>query len=86
MRGFDYAALLAAQNGKWLVTRFLIFVGVTLLLTILRKVAENREKTIRANTASKTPAAPPPKKEEAEENLSYALQSIRKNKVAARTP
>src|SRR5580698_7876375 len=87
MRGFDFAALLAAQNGNWLVTRFLIFVGVTLLLTILRKVAENREKTIRANTASKTPAAPPPKKDNPFRNeIEAFLEEVGKRRATGERP
>jgi hypothetical protein len=87
MRGFDYAALLAAQNGNWLVTRFLIFVGVTLLLTILRKVAENREKTIRANTASKTSPAPPPKKDNPFRNeIEAFLEEVGKRRATGERP
>jgi len=88
MRGFDYAVLLAAQNpGNLLVLKVLIFVGVTLLLSILRKVAENREKTIRANTASKTPSAPPPKKDNPFRNeIEAFLEEVGKRRATGERP
>jgi hypothetical protein len=86
MRGFDYAALLAAQNGNWLVSRFLIFVGVTLLLTILRKVAESREKAIRANTASKTPPVPPKKENPFRNEIEAFLEEVGKRRSTGERP
>ncbi len=60
MTGFGWNSLLAAgPNGNFVVVaKILIFVVATLLLSILRRVAEAREKAMRANNPQKTP--PPP--------------------------
>jgi hypothetical protein len=65
MRSFDFVTLLAAGNvgNMALGLKLLIFIGVSVVLAILRKVAENREQTIRANTANKTPPVPAAKKD-----------------------
>jgi hypothetical protein len=88
MSGFDFAAVLAAQNGNWIVSRFLIFVAVTLLLTILRKVAESREKAIRANTATKSPlpAAPPKKENPFRNEIEAFLEEVGKRRSAGERP
>jgi hypothetical protein len=83
MRDFDYTVLLAAQNAGNLILmiKVLIFVGVTLLVSILRKVAENREKTIRANTASSTPPAPPKKDNPFRNEIEAFLEEVGKRRA-----
>src|ERR1700733_1548392 len=66
MPSFNFVTPLAAGNvgNIALGLKLLIFIGVSVVLAILRKVAENREQTIRANTANKTPPVPAtPKKD-----------------------
>jgi hypothetical protein len=87
MRGFDFANLLAANKaGGFLLLKLLIFVGVTLLLSILRKVAESREKTIRANTVSKTPPTPPKKDNPFRNEIEAFLEEVGKRRAGGERP
>jgi hypothetical protein len=83
------AALLAAQNnpGNWLIgAKILIFVVATLFLSIVRKVAENREKKIRANTATKTPPAPPKKDNPFRNEIEAFLEEVGNRRSAGERP
>jgi hypothetical protein len=84
MSGLDFVGPLAAQNGNFVVLKLLIFVGVTLLLTIFRKIAENREKAMRANLPPKPPAAQAqPKKENPFRNeIEAFLEEVGKRRAA----
>jgi hypothetical protein len=68
MRGLDFAVVAAGPLNNPALWKVLIFVGATLVLTILRKIAETREKAIRSDTASKTPQPPPPKRDNPRDN------------------
>jgi hypothetical protein len=87
MTGFDFVALLAAPNpnvnGNWVLgAKILIFVAASLVLSIMRKVAENREKKIRANTAAKTPATPPKKDNPFRNEIEAFLDEVGKRRSA----
>jgi hypothetical protein len=77
------AALLAANMGNWFVFgKVLIFVVVTLLLSILRKVAENREKSTRSQTPARTPAPPPKKDNPFRNEIEAFLEEVGKRRTA----
>lgn len=89
MTGFGWNSLLAAgPNGNFvLVAKILIFVVATLLLSILRRVAEAREKAMRANNPQKTPPAPQvsaaPKKDNPFRNeIEAFLEEVGKRRAA----
>jgi hypothetical protein len=90
MRGFDFVALLAARNNADLIlaAKILIFVAASLVLSIMRKVAESREKKIRSNTAAgKAPPAAPPKKDNPFRNeIEAFLEEVGKRRAAGERP
>ncbi|HXY36356.1 MAG TPA: hypothetical protein VEI07_19115 [Planctomycetaceae bacterium] len=86
MRGFDFVGVLAAPPGNFLVLKLLIFVGVTLALSILRKVAESREKAARANTVVKTPSAPPKADNPFRNEIEAFLEEVGKRRAAGDRP
>jgi hypothetical protein len=84
------AALLAAapnNPGNWFVgAKILIFVVATLFLSIVRKVAENREKKNRANTVSKTPPAAPKKDNPFRNEIEAFLEEVGKRRAGGERP
>jgi hypothetical protein len=95
MTVFDANSLLAAgpngpagPNGNFLLgVKILIFVAATLLLSILRRIAEAREKAIRANNPPKTPTSPQapatPKKDNPFRNeIEAFLEEVGKRRAA----
>ncbi|HET6323052.1 MAG TPA: hypothetical protein VFG04_00015 [Planctomycetaceae bacterium] len=77
-------SLLAAQNGNWnwiLGAKVLIFVVASLVLSIMRKVAENREKKTRTNTAGKVPPAPAKKDNPFRNEIEAFLEEVGKRRT-----
>jgi hypothetical protein len=85
MSGLDFVGLLAApnNNGNFVVLKLLIFVGVTLLLTIFRKIAESREKAMRANQPKPPAAQAQPRKDNPFRNeIEAFLEEVGKRRAA----
>jgi hypothetical protein len=83
MQGFE--TLLAAQplNPNWLLgLKILIFVAASIVISIMRKVSENREKKNRTSTASKAPPVPPKKDNPFRNEIEAFLEEVGKRRSA----
>jgi hypothetical protein len=72
--------------GNLLIAKVLIFVVATVLLSILRKVTENREKANRAKTAGKAPATAPKKDNPFRNEIEAFLEEVGKRKSTGERP
>ncbi len=82
MSGVD--CLLAAQNGNWnwlVGAKILIFVVASLVLSIMRKVAENREKKTRTNTPGRIPPTPAKKDNPFRNEIEAFLEEVGKRRT-----
>jgi hypothetical protein len=85
MSGFDFSALLAAQNnpGNWFfLWKILLFLGATLFISIIRKVSEIREKSNKGNTVGKSPPAVPKKDNPFRNEIEAFLDEVGKRRAA----